>query len=134
MPPCVWTVLVFQPSGSVAGGVVDEGPDGDEVAVVWALSVVDVDVPTVVGTVGSGRVVVVWSVVVVCWAIDGAATFSGATGGSLTWAAAALTICQVSAVAVPSTTSQTTTRLQRFTSSLLQSRSETIVKGESRFP
>jgi hypothetical protein len=78
--------------------VVEECSD---VAVVAGADVSVVDATTVVGATVVGATVVVVVVVVDEVGVvsnTGAATLSGDTGLSVTWASAALTICQVSAV------------------------------------
>lgn len=71
--------------------------------------VVGVDVASVGGVVAVlvvGDDIVLSAVVLVVSARAGAATLSGATGRSLTWSSAALTICQVTIVAPKTTSSQ----------------------------
>lgn len=77
--------------------VVEECSD---VAVVAGADVSVVDATTVVGATVVGATVVVVVVVDEVGVVSntGAATLSGDTGLSVTWASAALTICQVSAV------------------------------------
>jgi hypothetical protein len=65
--------------------------------------------------------------------VTGAATWSGATGRSLTWASAALTICQVSPEAIRATITHAPTRLHLLMKSLSQELQARLINQTSRF-